>query len=88
MEAPSRTLVVVSWGWGAGWEQPLKEAGEGGFTLACLSASSPFPCLLPFLPCLCACMCVSACACVCRAVSASLSLSLGLFLWLSVHLSP
>lgn len=79
MEAPSRTLVVVSWGWRAGWEQPLREA--------CLSASSLFPCLLPFLPCLCVCICVNVCACACRSVGASLSLSLALCASVSLTLS-
>lgn len=74
MEAPSRTLVVVSWGWGAGWEQPLKEA--------CLCASSLLPCLLPFLPCLCVhvrervCMCVSVRRCLSDTLSGSLCICL------------
>lgn len=57
MEVPSRTLMVVSWGWGVGWEQPLKKACEGA-SLRPVSASSLFPCPLPYLIRLCVCICV------------------------------
>lgn len=70
-------------GWGVGgWEQPLKKAGGGAYTPACLLASSLFPCLPPFLICPCACVCVGVSKCL------SITLSLGLILWLSGRLSP
>lgn len=60
MEALSRTLVVVSWGWGGvGGSNPSGKLVGGTFIPACLLASSPF------LICLCACMHVYACAYMC-----------------------